>query len=633
MPAGNDSEKESGHSLSVAEKPISHQGPSNINIVKHTYTLVNSDEALSDLCAELEKINLLAIDTETTSLQPMHAELVGISLAWEAHKAYYLPIKAPLGEVCLSLERVREKLGPILADPAIQKVGQNIKYDWIILTCAGFPLNGIAFDTMVASYCLAPERSSHAMDRLALDYLNYECISITELIGKGKKQLTFDVVETSLACDYAAEDADITFQLYQHLKARLDELPKTSALFADIEMPLVSVLATMEYHGVALDTAFLHTMSHDIAQALDDVTDEIYKYAESVFNIDSPKQLSEILFDKLGLTSIRKGKTGRSTDARVLEKIADQHPIVECLLHYRQLRKLQTTYVDKLGTLISPRTQRVHTSFNQTVTATGRLSSSDPNLQNIPIRTELGRKIRKAFVAQKKADCILTADYSQVELRLLAHMSGDPALREAFASDQDIHRFVAAQVFGVSFDEVTPEMRSRSKAVNFGIIYGQGAFGLSRTVGMTVSEAKQFIEDYYARYGSIRAFMDQIIADAEKNGYVETLCHRRRQIPDINSRNANHRAQAQRLAVNTVVQGSAADLIKMAMINIQRKIDADQLPVRMILQVHDELVFELPVDQVNDHVVWIEREMVQAMTLDVPIKVDVGYGPTWFSGK
>jgi DNA polymerase-1 len=528
---------------------------------------------------------------------------------------------------------VRSDLSEILADENIKKIGQNIKYDILVLKNAKMPLNGIYFDTMVASYCLDPLRNSHSMDNMAFDFLNYECIPISSLIGKGKNQLTFDMVDTSTACEYAAEDADITWRLYEYLKERLDTQPQLKKLFEDIEMPLVSVLAEMEYNGVSLDTKLFRQMSSELTETLEGVTDEIYKHAGEVFNIDSPKQLAEILFDKLNLTSIRVGKTGRSTDAAVLEQIADQHPIVDEILRYRTISKLKNTYIDKLGTLINPKTDRVHASFNQTITATGRLSSSDPNLQNIPIRTELGRKIRSAFIPAGKGDYILSADYSQIELRLLAHFSDDQALKDAFAADQDIHSFVASQIFDVSIEQVTSDMRERCKAVNFGIIYGQGPFGLSRTIGIPHPEAKKFIEDYFARYGSIRQFMDEVIESSKKTGYAETILHRRRKILNLNSKNANKRKQAERLAVNTVIQGSAADLIKIAMINIQRKIEKENLPVKLILQIHDELVFEVPVKDVEKHADWISSEMTEALKLNVPLKVDINYGPTWLSDK
>ena len=398
-------------------------------------------------------------------------------------------------------------------------------------------------------------------------------------------------------------------------------------------MPLVSILAEMEYNGVSIDTNLLRKMSGEINDALKTVTDQIYQLAGFVFNIDSPKQLSDVLFNKLNLTPIRIGKAGLSTDAAVLEQLGDQHPIIEQILYYRTLSKLRNTYVDKLGTLINPRTGRVHASFNQTVTTTGRLSSSDPNLQNIPIRTELGRKIRAAFVPARKTDCILSADYSQIELRLLAHFSKDQALMSAFAADQDIHRFVASQIYNVPIEQVTDNMRSRCKAVNFGIIYGQGPFGLSRSIGISQTEAKKFIEDYFARYSSIRKFMDDCIASAKRTGYAETILNRRRKILNLNIKNANKRSQAERLAVNTVIQGSAADLIKVAMINIQRKIERENLPVKLILQIHDELVFELPSAEADKHAKWIEKEMSTAIKLDVPLKVDITFGPSWLGGK
>jgi DNA polymerase-1 len=548
------------------------------------------------------------------------------------NRAFYLPVKAPLGSNHLDLKTIRDKLAPILADKNVKKVGQNIKYDLLVLQNAGLPVKGIHFDTMVASYCLDPARS-HSMNNMAADFLNYDCIPITALIGKGKNQLTFDMVDTAAASEYAAEDADITFQLYNYLKFRLEQEPELKKLFEEVEMPLVSVLTAMEYNGVSLNTDLLRSMSGQINEAIEKLTEKIHEHAGSVFNIDSPKQLAEILFDRLDLTSLRSGKAGRSTDAAVLEQLSGRHPIIDLILQYRTLSKLKNTYIDKLGLLINPGTNRLHASFNQTITITGRLSSSNPNLQNIPIRTEIGRKIRAAFIPEKETDYILSCDYSQIELRLLAHFSKDRALMDAFAKDRDIHRFVASQIYDCDIEEVTGEMRSRCKAVNFGIIYGQGAFGLSRTIGISQREAKKFIDDYFARYSSIKKFMDECIENAKKTGYAETILHRRRKIKNLSSKNAGKRAQAERLAVNTVIQGSAADLIKVAMINIQEKIEAEELPVRMILQIHDELVFELPAAEADEHAKWIDWKMINAIRLDVPLKVDITKGPTWLGDK
>ncbi|MCK4292709.1 MAG: DNA polymerase I, partial [Planctomycetes bacterium] len=541
----------------VPEADASHEpratGPeSRATAPSHDYQLIDTPEKFDAFLAELKKQELFALDTETTAISAMRADLVGISFSWQPRTAFYLPVRAPLGCRHLDLEQIRPKLAPILADENVKKIGQNIKYDLLVLQNAQLPVKGIYFDTMVASYCLDPARK-HSLDAMALDFLNYQCVPISDLIGKGKNQLTFDMVDTAAASEYAAEDADITYQLYLYLKARLEKAPDIYRLFEQVEMPLVRVLAAMEHNGVSLDTRVLRKMSGEITETLKTVTDRIYEQAECAFNIDSPKQLAEVLFDRLNLTPIRIGKTGRSTDAGVLEQLAAEHPIAELILQYRTLAKLKNTYVDKLGSLVDPRTKRVHASFNQTITATGRLSSSSPNLQNIPIRTELGRKIRSAFVPAEKTDCILSADYSQVELRLLAHFSRDRALMEAFAADRDIHRFVASQIYGVPIEEVTGEMRSKCKAVNFGIIYGQGAFGLARSVGMSIGEAKKFIDDYFARYSSIREFMDSVIDDATQSGYAETILHRRRRIPNLNSKNKNKRAQAERFAVNTVV--------------------------------------------------------------------------------
>ncbi|MHC4301057.1 MAG: DNA polymerase I [Planctomycetota bacterium] len=616
---------------SLAEAAVSG-GPASTKTVSHDYQLIDTPDKFEKFLAKLKKQKLFAVDTETTSVDAMRADLVGMSFSWKSHEGYYLPVKAPLGAKHLDIDTVRQELAPILADEKVKKIGQNIKYDLLVLQNAQMPIKGVHFDTMVASYCLEPGRS-HSMDNMAADYLNYECVPISALIGKGRNQLTFDMVDTAAAGEYAAEDADITFRLYMYLRDRLEGEPSLKKLFEEVEMPLVPVLAAMEYNGVSLDTKLLRRMSGEIGETLKTITDQIYEQAGEVFNIDSPKQLAEILFDKLGLPTIRVGKSGRSTDAGVLEQLAGQHPVTALVLEYRMLSKLQNTYVDKLGALINPRTGRVHASFNQTITATGRLSSSGPNLQNIPIRTELGGKVRSAFVPEKESDCILSADYSQIELRLLAHFSRDEALMEAFAADRDIHRFVASQIYECPIEQVTGEMRSRCKAVNFGIIYGQGAFGLSRTIGISRTDAKKFIDDYFARYSSIRKFMDDCVEQAKETGYAETILHRRRRIANLSSKNSNKRSQAERLAINTAIQGSAADMIKIAMTTIQRKIEAEDLPVSMILQVHDELVFELPATEAQEHSKWIQEHMTGAIRLDVPLKVDVAIGPNWLGGE
>ncbi len=519
-----------------------------------------------------------------------------------------------------------------MANANIKKIGQNIKYDMLVMQNADMPVAGVFFDTMVASYVLYADRSSHSMDNMAKDYLSYEPIPISEMIGKGKNQISFDRVPTSQAGEYSAEDADITFQLYEYLNDRLVKQKQLLLLFEQLEMPLVSVLAKMETAGVSIDTRILRSMSAQLGENLNDLTEQIYKHAGRPFNIDSPKQLAEILFDTLGLKSVRTGKAGRSTDAAVLEELTDEHPIINLIAEYRQLSKLKNTYADKLGKLINHRTNRLHASFNQTITATGRLSSSDPNLQNIPIRTPIGRKIRSAFVpADKENYRILSADYSQIELRLLAHLSKDAALKDAFEQNKDIHRFVASQIYDVPLDQVSEKMRSACKAVNFGIIYGQGAFGLSRTTGLSLPQAKRFIDDYFARYKSIKQFIKDTIAKAKHTGYAETILHRRRKIINLDSKNYNKRSQAERLVINTVIQGSAADLIKAAMINIHKKFEEQKLDLKMILQIHDELVFELPKDKQQPYSQLISEQMCSALKLDVPLKVDISVGKSWLT--
>ncbi|MDD5134544.1 MAG: DNA polymerase I [Phycisphaerae bacterium] len=599
-----------------------------IKTVKHDYHLIDTAEKLDDFAKELKKHKLFAIDTETTSISAHRAELVGMSFCWDAHKAYYLAVKAPMGAQCLGLAAVKEKLAPILADENIKKIGQNAKYDMIVLHNADMPVKGLVFDTMIASYILDAQRS-HSMDNMAIDFLGYRPVPISDLIGKGKNQSTFDMVDTVSACDYAAEDADITFQLYQYLAAELDKEPKLKKLFEEMEMPLVEVLTKMELNGVKVDVPILKRMSVEINEQLDETAEKIYSLSGIRFNIDSPKQLADILFTQLGLKSTRKTKTGQSTDADALEEMAGTHPIIEHILQYRQLSKLKNTYTDKLGTLVHPKTGRVRASFNQTITATGRLSSSDPNLQNIPIKTELGKKIRSAFISEKKTDRIISLDYSQIELRVLAHLSRDRALIKAFEEDRDIHSFVASQIYNVDISEVTSEMRSRCKAVNFGLIYGQGAFGLSKTTGMSAAEAKNFIDDYFARYKSIMQFKKDAIETAKKCGYAETICGRRRTISGLETKKGNIRSQAERLVINTVIQGSAADLIKIAMIRIQKKIETKNLPAKMILQIHDELVFEADGKEAEKLAKIFGDEMTDAIKLNVPLKVDANIGKSW----
>lgn len=597
-----------------------------------TYHLVDTLPAFEGFLEQLRQQRAFAVDTETTSSNPVAAVLVGLSFSWEPGVGYYLPVKAPLGQQSLLKEGVIKALGPILADPNVKKTGQNIKYDLIVLRRAGFEVAGVDFDTMVASYILDSSRMRHNLDSLALDYLGHETIKLESLLGKGKNMLTFDMVDTRLAADYSGEDSEVTWRLRQCFEQRLVD-PELRRLFETVEMPLVEVLAAMELHGVAIDVPCLRKMGNELGKRLGELSDEIQKQAGCSFNVDSPKQLSDVLFNKLGLPSVKKTQTGDSTDQEVLESLRWQHPVAELMLEYRQLSKLQNTYVEKLPTMIHPQTDRIHASFNQTVTATGRLSSSDPNLQNIPVRTELGQEIRRAFVAQKTDDTLLAADYSQIELRLLAHFSRDQALREAFASGQDIHRFVAAQVYGVPLEEVTSAQRSKAKAVNFGIIYGQTPYGLSRGIGVSVEEAKRFIDDYFARYPAISTFMESTLQQARQEGGVRTILGRRRMIDGLNSKNVSQRKLAERMAINTVIQGSAADMIKVAMVNLHRRILRENLPLKMILQVHDELVFELPRAAVETYSPIIEHEMITAIPVEVPIVVDIGAAPNWLECK
>jgi DNA polymerase I len=596
------------------------------------YRLIDTPELLDSLLTELDGVKRLAVDTETTSIHAMKADLVGISLAWEPGKAFYLPVRGPLGAVTLDNDLVIDKLGPVLADPEIEKIGQNLKYDLIILNNAGYTVAGKFFDTMVAAHVLDSTRMTYKMDALAAEFINHHCIPITDVIGRGKTQVTIDTVPTDMVTVYAAEDADVTLRLADVLAEKLSAQPGLSDLFADLEMPLLPVLTAMEKTGITLDLQALKRMEVDLSKQVDVLHDKIIESAGRPFNPDSPKQLAVVLFEDLELPVIKKVKTGPSTDSGVLEELASQHPLPGIVLEYRKLTKLLGTYVKSLAASINSRTGRVHTSFHQAGTATGRLSSSDPNLQNIPIRTRQGRKIREAFIAPPGTK-LIAADYSQIELRMLAHLCRDPKLCEAFASDQDIHRIVAAEVFGVPIDEVTSEQRGRAKTVNFGIIYGQTAHGLSRTLGISRGEAGDYISSYRSRFPEIDKFLKSCIEHAKEHGYVETIFSRRRNIPEIDSRNPQRRAFAERLALNSVVQGSAADLIKRAMINIADRLVIDSRRSRMLLQIHDELVFETPQEAVESDREMIVAEMCGAVELSVPLKVDIASGSNWSEAK
>ena len=606
-------------------------GPAGSQRERH-YVLVDTPEAFGRFLTELRGQDRFAFDTETTHLNPSWADLVGMSFSWRTGTGYYLPVRG-VGRT-LELEPTLAALRPIMADPKVAKIGQNIKYDLVVLAHHGVPVAGVAFDTMIASFVLDSSRRSHSMDALAQELLGFAPIPISALIGRGKDQIRFDQVDTQRACEYAAEDADVTWALYEVLSEQLQASPLVP-LFDETEMPLVEVLAAMEAEGVRLDTRVLKDMSSGLAKRMAELTRQIHEHAGHPFNVDSPKQLAVVLFDELKLPVGKRTKTGPSTDAETLDTLAWQtdHPVPRLVREYRELAKLKGTYVDTLPQMLCPRTGRVHASFNQTAAVTGRLSSSDPNLQNIPIRTELGRQIRRAFVPHEPGHVLLTADYSKIELRVLAHFCRDNALIEAFALDRDIHQFVAGQVFGVPLDEVTREQRSRAKAVNFGIIYGQSAFGLSRTTGMPVAEAQAFIDMYFMRYPGIRRFIDQTVEATRRRGHVETILGRRRAIADINSRNRNLRFAAERFAVNTVIQGSAADLIKRAMIDIHRHIREAGRPSRLLIQVHDELVFDVPTAEAESEARLIRDEMCTALPLAVPVKVDLAWGDNWLESK
>ena len=592
------------------------------------YHTIHEQSELDSLIVTLKEKGSFTIDLETTSQNPMRADIVGISLAHSPHEAFYIPVGHSMGrnvDLSYTLDRMR----PLLEEANVKKCGQNIKYDMIVLSRAGVQLRGVDFDTMVASYLLNPSGRQHNLDTLSLENLNHKMIPISDLIGTGKKQISMAEVPISRAAEYACEDADITLQLRKLFEPKLRSL-ELDDLFRAVEMPLVSVLAEIEMKGVSIDVTFLGSMSEKLKQDLNVLEEEIYSLAGEQFNINSPKQLAVILFEKLNLRIVRRTKTGPSTDVSVLEELAKEHELPRKILEYRQLMKLKSTYVDALPQLVHPETGRIHTSFNQTVTATGRLSSSEPNLQNIPIRTEIGREIRKAFVPADSEHVVLSADYSQIELRIMAHLSGDQTLRRSFLDDEDVHARTAALVFNIDPEEVTPDHRRQAKVVNFGIMYGMGPYGLAQQLELDPQEARAFIDGYFERYPGVREYTFTTVQKAKELGYVTTLLNRRRYLPEINSEDRRRREFAERTAINTPIQGTAADLIKVAMIKIADALKKKKLKTKMILQVHDELVFEVPKDELDVVSDSIKKEMEGAIALSVPVKVDIGVGNNWY---
>lgn len=608
----------------------------------YKYTAVTSLTELDDLTQTLKRQQMIAVDTETVGLGH-RAKLCGLCFAWETGRGVYVPVLSPDPSQHLDTDTVLAALGPLLEDTELPKCGHNIKYDMLVLRHAGVHLRGVAFDSMIASFLIG--LPGHGMDALALAQLKHETIPISQLIGqrgRGMPQKTMDQVPLDQITPYAAEDADITLRLYEHLSPMLSQM-SMQALAQDVEMPLVDVLAEMEYRGIKVDPDVLVKQKAQLSTRIEDLRERISAVLGPEVNPDSPKQLGDALFNKMGLPVVKRTKTGFSTDNEVLEKLCDREDLTpdqaaapKLLIEYRQLTKLVNTYLDNLRSSIHPTSGRVHASFHQTGAATGRLSSSNPNLQNIPIRTDIGRQIRKAFLADPgpPAHCLISADYSQIELRILAHLSEDSALIDAFQKDLDIHTAVAAQVFDRDPADITPAQRDRAKTINFGIIYGITAFGLARRVdSLNVAAAKQLIADYRQRFAGIDTFLAQCIQQATEEGYVTTMLGRRRPIRQIQATHANTRKLGERLAINTVVQGSAADLIKLAMVNLHRRIQHEHLPMKLLIQIHDELVFETPVDASHAAADIVRHEMEQAIQLKVPLKVDVGVGPDWFSAK
>ena len=596
------------------------------------HTLKNADDLAAALDAARDA-GRLSFDLETTHAQPVRADIVGVSLSWEAGHGVYLPLAhTTLGaENAMPLQEALDELGPVLTDPSMTLIGQNLKYDLIVLKRNG--IDGIDpwFDTMIASYLLHPTRTGHSLDALAIDYLGVKMTPFKEIIPH--RGATFDEVPVDAATIYAAEDTDVALRLSEIFEPELEATDLTE-LYREVEMPLMHVLADMELAGVRIDSSYLAKMSIELQEQLEELSDGIYAAAGEKFNINSPKQLAEVLFDRLGLPSAgRTAKTGsRSTKAEILEKLADEYPIARQIIGYRELAKLKGTYVDALPALVNPATGRLHASFNQTVAATGRLSSSDPNLQNIPIRSPLGRQIRKAFIPAD-GSVLLTADYSQIELRIMAHLSGDQRLSDAFRKGIDVHRATAAEIFGVTADEVTSHQRDRAKVINFGIIYGMGPQRLGREFGISTKEARAFIDNYFDIYAEVRSFLESTIEQAKTDGYVKTMLGRIRYLPELQSHQRSVQSFGERIAVNTPLQGTAADMIKRAMVNLHRRLKDEGCAAAMIIQVHDELVLEVPEAELDAVTEMVREEMESAIALDVPLVVDIAHGSNWMEAK
>ena len=625
-------ELESGGEESAGQEGAADDAAAPAAAIETDYSCILEEAEFDGWLAQLQAAPLFAFDTETTSLDYMEARVVGVSFAIEPGKAAYVPfghdyLGAPTQ---LTEQQVLGKLKPLLEDPARLKVGQNLKYDRNVLQNHGIDLQGIAFDTMLESYVLNSTASRHDMDSLASKYLGVETISFEDIAGKGAKQLTFNQIELEQAAPYAAEDADITLRLHQTLWGELSKLPTLAKVFTEIELPLLPVLARMELLGTTIDPKLLHQQSQEIEVRLAELERQAHELAGQEFNLSSPKQLGEILFVKLGLPILKKTPKGApSTAEEVLAELAETYDLPRLLMEHRGLAKLKSTYTDKLPLMIKPQTGRVHTSYHQAVAATGRLSSTDPNLQNIPVRNEQGRRIRQAFIPSAGYK-LVAADYSQIELRIMAHLSGDQGLLTAFAEGKDIHKATAAEVFGVALDAVTTDMRRSAKAINFGLIYGMSAFGLAKQLGIGRAEAQKYMDLYFERYPGVLEYMERTRQQAEAQGYVETLFGRRLYLPDIKSRNAGLRKGAERAAINAPMQGTAADIIKRAMIAVDGWIRGiTDGSIHMLMQVHDELVFEIREEKLEEYIALIKEKMSAAAELHVPLVVEAGTGDNW----